>query len=98
MIGIVNRHGARSHAVLDEAVSFEGLADGRSTANNPLTNRKRSLVTGNTADNNGDVGIEARCPSTVTFNNASGNVLDYNLFGTPPCDAHNNTSSTGTPP
>jgi hypothetical protein len=24
MIGTVNRHGARSHAMLDEAVSFEG--------------------------------------------------------------------------
>ena len=55
----------------------------------------RSLVTGNTADDNGDVGIEAQCPSTVTFNSASGNDLNYNLFGTPPCDAHNNTS-TGT--
>jgi hypothetical protein len=50
----------------------------------------RSLVTGNTANDNGDVGIEAQCPSTVTFNNASGNDLNYNLFGTPPCDAHNN--------
>jgi parallel beta-helix repeat protein len=57
----------------------------------------RSLVTGNTADDNGDVGIEAQCPSTVTFNSASGNGLNYNLFGTPPCDAHNNTG-TGTPP
>ena len=55
----------------------------------------RSLVTGNTANDNGDVGIEADCPSTVTFNNASGNDLNYNLLGTPPCDAHNNTS-TGT--
>lgn len=56
----------------------------------------RSLVTGNTAFDNGDVGIEAQCPSTVTFNTASGNDLNYNLFGTPPCDAHNNTS-TGAP-
>ena len=47
-------------------------------------------MTGNTAYDNGDVGIEAQCPSTVTFNNASGNDLNYNLFGTPPCDAHNN--------
>jgi hypothetical protein len=32
----------------------------------------RSLVTGNTADDNGDVGIEAQCPSTVTFNKRVG--------------------------
>ena len=53
-------------------------------------------MTGNTADDNGDVGIEAKCPSTVTFNNASANDLNYNLLGPPPCDAHNNTS-TATP-
>jgi hypothetical protein len=53
----------------------------------------RSLVTGNTADDNGHVGIEVQCRSTVTFNNAANNDLDYNLFGTPPCDAHNNTST-----
>ena len=60
-----------------------------------------SLVTGNTANGNGDVGIEVDCPSTVTFNNAAGNGLNYNLFPLPPppppCDFHNNTS-TPTPP
>jgi hypothetical protein len=33
----------------------------------------RSLVTGNTADDNGHVGIEVQCRSTVTFNNAANN-------------------------
>ena len=35
----------------------------------------------NTANNNGEDGIEAVCPSTITFNTATGNgALNYNLI------------------
>ena len=49
----------------------------------------RSLVTLNRADDNTDDGVKVRCPSTVTNNVASGNLLDYNLEP-PGCITSNN--------
>ena len=54
----------------------------------------RSLVTGNTTNNNVGVGVEAWCPSTVTNNKSSGNgLMDYNIgldiIGTG-CQTNNN--------
>ena len=57
---------------------------------------QKSLVTINTANDNGDNGIEAVCPSTVTNNTASNNGNDnfnlIKLIGAPDCFDKGNTS------
>jgi hypothetical protein len=53
---------------------------------------RHSLVTHNITNDNGDIGIEVDCPSSVTFNTSSGNGrLDYFLVvDIPPCQTSGN--------
>ncbi len=49
----------------------------------------QSLVTGNTTNDNGGIGVEASCPSTVTNNKSSRNGSNYDING-PGCRTNNN--------
>jgi hypothetical protein len=63
-----------------------------------LDDGTRNLVTGNTTNGNGLVGVTAMCPGTVTNNKSSGNASNYTFDGvdTPPgvnalgCQTKNN--------
>jgi hypothetical protein len=51
----------------------------------------KSTVSGNTTNDNGDIGVRVECPGTVTNNKSAGNgVVNYELEGTG-CFQKNNT-------
>jgi hypothetical protein len=54
-----------------------------------LDDGTRNLVTGNTTNDNGEVGVTAMCPGTVTNNKSSGNAANYDISG-PGCRTTNN--------
>ena len=56
-----------------------------------ISDGTRSLVTGNTTNDNGGIGVEASCPSTVTNNKSSGNGLRTTTLQLGPgCRTNNN--------